>query len=85
MCVGALSSLSSPHTHSYLRLMRCLLVMGRPRTARPHPAPPARPRAQVRDIEFERDLFVENDGLDDERRIVHFWELRFAAGGKEER
>lgn len=41
-------------------------------------------QCQVRDIEFERDLFVENDGLDDERRIVHFWELRFAsaaAGG----
>lgn len=33
---------------------------------------------KVRDIEFERDTFVENDGLDDQRRIVHFYELTFA-------
>lgn len=34
---------------------------------------------QVKEVLFERDVFVENDGMDDARRVVHFWELRFAA------
>ena len=28
-----------------------------------------------RDVRFERDLFIENDGLDEARAVVHFYTL----------
>ena len=36
----------------------------------------------VRDVRYERDVFVMGDGLDDERAIVHFYELRHRGGSE---
>ena len=37
---------------------------------------------KLREVRFERDLFVEGDGLDDARAVVFFYELRHAGGGE---
>jgi hypothetical protein len=37
---------------------------------------------QVREVRFERDLFVEGDGLDEARAVVYFYELTHGSGGE---
>lgn len=36
---------------------------------------------KLREVRYERDLFVEGDGLDDERAVVYFFEMTHGQEG----
>ena len=36
---------------------------------------------KLREVRFDRDVFLESDGLDEQRAVVYFYELRHGGGG----